>query len=238
MQASRLLFTLLTCTAHAGAALAQTAVPNSWELSGEFNTVTNATNAPGAVGQVWTYVQQSIPSPTAAANLLLPIPWTITGPLTGWAGSNGGGVYQNTAKSVFSYGPAKVPIRGVVLFPGWGCERVALRFNPPTAGTYRVSGQFWGSAFQTGSLASTGFIRKVGGGLPGTVFTGVIATTGSMQRSFTSKTVGLQAGDKLDFEVGCGPSNVFSDGLFTGVHAVVERTGNYCPAAGQCPPPD
>ena len=171
--------------------------------------------------------------------MLSPGNFYLPGSLIGWkSGTNWApAVYQNVSAAVSSYGLARVPIRGVFMLPGFSCERAAVRFTPPSKGTYRVSGQFWGSSYVTTPLDSTVYIRKVSGNLPSTVFSGVINTNGQMQRSFTSKTVGLLAGDTLDFEVGCGPSGAFPFGLFTGIHAVVERTGDYCPAAGSCPPP-
>jgi hypothetical protein len=48
------------------------------------------------------------------------------------------------------------------------------------------------------------------------------------QQAFTSKLVMLSATDQLHFDVAAGPGNNYFYGS-TGLHAVIERIGDYCP---------
>lgn len=226
---SRLTAVLILAAAACSPATVGAQPITSWELSGEFSTSSNAS------GQVWTYGRQFMQGNSVAVYSMLS-PGTLWSTLQGWKSPNNNwapAVYQNTAGTVLPYANAAVPARGVFMFPGFSCERAAVRFTPPTSGLYRVSGQFWGAVSGApGQLQSSVHIRHIAGSVPTTLFTAQITEPSQMQRSFTSKQVALQTNEHLDFEVGCGSSGTFPFGLLTGVHAVVERIGDYCSVNG------
>lgn len=198
----------------------------SWELAGQFNG-SNNTNAPG---QVWTFGREFFPGSGFVFNLLTP--GSFLGPVSGWKSLNNNwapAVYQNTGSTPYSgVGPVIQP-KAVVMLAGFNCERTVVRFTPPVAAQYRVSGQFYGLADGNSTTGSSVAVTRRSGNTATPVHTGTLAYPNKMQSSFTSKSVMLKPTDALDFEVGCGTGGGFPMTSFmTGVHAVVERQGDYC----------
>ena len=232
-----------------GAASAQPQLPpTSWEVSGEFNYLSLTT--PGSVP--WRYGWLDV-SHTASmfvdmAGYYFPLP-TYRG-LQKTPGTVLPLVAQNTKMTpdFLSFGGSsnvRLPARGIVLHPGFQCERAVVRIVAPGPGQYRVSGQFYGID-QNGSQTQTS--NKLVSNTPlhpnQTLHTGSIGLPSQGQSSFTSKTVMLPAGGTLDFEVGCGGpnNNIFYFGS-TGLHAVIEKTQTpYCEVSvappNAVPPPN
>lgn len=210
---------------------------SSWEVSGEFNYLSNQVNN----GLVWLYGWKPMGSPNPASFTLLsgsigPLPYPQ---YRGWQKTPGTALPQVgqgilmapwSVPASYPY-PITLPARGISLHPGYQCELAVVRFKAPTAGQYRVSGQFHGldaNPFgqQTGTLTTN---RIVADSLSTSVLhSGNVSVPNQVQSSFTSKLVMLKAGGTLDFEVGCGANNTYAFGS-TGLHAVIERTPvEYC----------
>jgi hypothetical protein len=214
----------------AGSVLAASPPTSSWELSGEFNS---GNNAPGSV---WNYGWKSPPS-------LLFQPFVqpkniLSGNLLGWVRAPNldlPTIFHNknaTPLLVAAAGGSTNLIfaaRGVVMHPGTSGEVATVRFNPPSPGQYRISGQFYA---QDGSGSGTHTdveVKRIpaSNGPPQMLFAGSVIYPNAIQQAFTSKVVMLGPNEKLDFDVRAGAGNNYWYGS-TGVHAVIERVGEYC----------
>jgi hypothetical protein len=201
----------------------------SWELTGEFS-LNNNTNANG---QAWSYGYQTLNNNTWVFSPLTQ--GGLVGSLQGWR--NGAlshpGIYQNQAATPFNFGLVSLPSRHLVMVTGNACERPTVRFTPPAAATYRISGQFYGFD-DNGSWPAKVFInqRSTLSNASAVIHQGQITPGGALQSSFTTKTVALTATDRLDFVVGCANGAQPFPHLWTGVHAVIERL--VCPPGPPC----
>lgn len=216
--------------------------PSSWEVSGEFDYLSPP----------WTFSNTPLPT----SNPLWRYGWGTGTPASfnslisaymvppatffrGWqknTGTNLPLVAQNTKMTPYPLPNAPnvvIPARGVMLHPGYQCERAVVRFIAPAAGEYRVSGQFYaGDPNVSGNLQGTQTSNRIVSSTPLnpnlTRHSGSVSLPSQAQSSFTSKLVMLPKDGTLDFEVGCGPGQNFVFGL-TGLHAVIERTPRpYC----------
>ena len=196
-------------TAHA-----QSPAPTSWEVAGEFNEITS-------VGPVWSYGAKVGPTFTAFT-----APPMSAACLSGYMSSLPA-VFHNPAESSCTNSLTYAP-RALVLHPGVNGEAATVRFRAPVAALYRVSGQFYGvdgNGFGTHtavSIVATNVINSAW-----TVYAGSIALPNAVQAGFTSKSVMLRAGEKIDFLVSAGPNNNYFYGS-TGLHAVIEIAGPWC----------
>lgn len=225
----------------ASAATPPPLAPTSWEVSGEFDYLSPP----------WTINNMPVPN----SNPLWRYGWGTGTPISfksltgaymssgpffrGWQlnpGTNLPLVAQNTKMRplVLPNAPnVVIPARGVMLHPGYQCERAVVRFIAPAAGEYRVSGQFYaGDPNVSGNFLGTQTSNRIVSSTPLnpnlTRHSGSISLPGQAQSSFTSKLVMLPKDSTLDFEVGCGQGQNFVFGL-TGLHAVIERTPRpYC----------
>jgi hypothetical protein len=223
---------VLVAAMHSDKTLAAPPTPTpvtSWELTGEFS-LNNNTNANG---QAWSYGYQVfgiggwVFNPLTAGGL-------VAG-LQGWrnGASASPGIYQNQAVAPFLFGSIHWPNRHVLMVPGPSCERATVRFTPPLAGLYRISGQFYGmdnAGYWPAKVAINQ--RSTTSTASSVIHQGLITPGGNLQSSFTSKLVALAATDRVDFEVGCGNGVQPFPNLWTGVHAVIERMT--CPPGPPC----
>lgn len=213
----------LAAFATMGASWANPIAPTSWELAGEFSLTTSA-------GGTWSYGWKNDPNNpfsyfssqhSFAANL---IGWVQ------WPSQLLPAVFQNQMTTPIVVSGNSYPARGVVMHPGTAMQVATVRFNPPAAGYYRVSGQFYAQDGNGSGTHTQVQVARVDPywGTPLFLFNGSIAYPNMNQQSFTSKLVMLSATDKLDFDVAAGPGNNYFYGS-TGLHVVIERIGDYCP---------
>ena len=216
-------------------AAAPPAPVTSWELSGEFHSAlpTNVNSA------TWQYGWKT--SPTQPPTLFS-LPYVGPNAIVGFKRGNGPGnavlpiVAQNKLEATTTVQPGNlqfyVPARGVLMHPGQQCELATVRFKAPYAAQYRVSGQFYGldnngTKTQTTVRIDAEILNPGSTWIP--LHAGIVNLNSSAQTqsSFTSKTVMLNQGEALDFAVGCPASGNYNYAS-TGLHAVVERVGEFC----------
>jgi hypothetical protein len=245
---------VLTMAALAGPSLAGVPSPDptSWELSGQFQNVSNpagpGTGTPSANG-VWHYGFR-LPAPIKSGGFTCPTYFTNQVNQTSYAGWDSGNplplVGQNTATVPLLFGnpllDITIPARGVQMHPGYGGERAMVEFRAPAAALYRVNGQFYGldangSATQT-NVSVWKQEPQFGPCVSSLVFAGPIRLSSTLwtlpaiqQASFAGVLVMLQKNQKLFFEVAPGPNNNIQYGS-TGLHAVIQRAGDYCSGIG------
>lgn len=231
-----------------------TPAPTSWELSGQFQNVTNpagpGTGTPTANG-VWHYgFRVPVLATSKVQAFTCPTYFSNQVNSANYAGWNSGNavpvVAQNTATVPLLFGTPgleiTIPARGVQLHPGYGGERAMVEFRAPAAALYRVSGQFYGLDANDSATQTNVSIYKQepqsGACASSLVFAAPIRLTSGLwtaapvvQASFTSVLVMLQKDQKLFFEVAPGPNNNIQYGS-TGLHAVVQRAGPYCSGIG------
>jgi hypothetical protein len=204
----------------ANSALAVSPAPTSWELAGQFNH--NINNA----STLWQYGYKAVGNPSFT-HMTVALP-AVPSAYKGYRMSttNFVQVGRNLLAPPLNVmsGPQQITLSagGLAMHPGNNCETAVVRFKAPTAGLYRASGQFFGidgngSATQT----RVQIVSNVGNAVT-PLFAGTVSVPTTVAQSFTSVTAQLGAGDTLDFEVTCGPSNNFIYGT-TGINAVIEK---------------
>jgi hypothetical protein len=222
-----------------GPALAVGPVATSWEIAAEFNSSTNLTT------DLWQYGWKSLPlgsfnnfqtsssPPMTSSNSGFPAGfsgWQIVPNSLPVIAQNQSQLPANSSTNPLY--PAMVPAHGLVLHPGWSGEVATVRFTAPYPASYRVSGEFYAEDGTSGLGTNTKayLVRNWPSMSPAQaqLWSGPVKNLSTPQASFTSKYVMLNTGESLDFEVGPGPGGYMYFGS-TGVHAVIERAGAFCP---------
>jgi hypothetical protein len=217
----------LAVLAMCGQAMAVTPAPTSWELAGQINPFFTS---------VWSYGWK--PNSLSQPQLFMP----ATFPPGMWQVEAAPGqiplVAGNLNWNSTIWNGLNIAPHSMVLHPGAIGQRATVSFTAPAPAQYRVSGQFYGldDSNPYGTHTSVRLVKaSATNPLVQTLYSNNVTVPGQGQASFTSKLVMLKVGERIDFDVGAGPGNYYYFGS-TGLHAVVERAGNYCDPAG--PPCD
>lgn len=193
-------------------AFAQAVAPTSWEVSGEFNNLSNPS-------YVWTYGRKPAMPCTGTFTAFIISSSQDSGNTKGWiAGKKRPylGVYQNK-KTVPNTGATGVvwPPRGLALHPGGLGECAVVRFTAPVAGTYDVTGHFYGLD-GNGSGTDVNVYVMSNNILLGNA---LVTANPSVPYSFSFTGIPLAANDTVDFAVEYDGNYTYDT---TGLHAVIE----------------
>jgi hypothetical protein len=102
------------------------------------------------------------------------------------------------------------------MHPGRDCEHAVVRFTAPVAGTYRISGQFYGLD-DNGTETNTDVEVSVNAA---SVFVGSVnLVSGPRSASFSPINATLAVNNTVDFQVGCSQNYNYDS---TALNAVIE----------------
>ncbi len=193
----------------------------SWELASEFNDVTNP------IG-VWTYCSKTTLSSTTCPTMLNPFVSTWGSDVLGWTATGGFPVVVHNTHPYAITGPpaypymVTVPPHALAMHPGPNGQYAVVRFTAPFTGYYKISGQFYALDDNLSGTITDVHILKNNNAITQLFAGNVNYYGGARYSSFTSVSVGLIAGDTLDFQVGFGVNRNYVFGS-TGLNAVIEK---------------
>lgn len=218
--------TALALTSSFGHALAASPAPTSWEIAGQFDRPSPCNISP----IVWRYGKKaSLAAPFVQMDKTYnDVSQAIRGCRTSTAivFPLVSGHTETIPKTYLPYN-VTYQARALMLHPGPSGELAVARFTAPASAQYRISGRFYGIDGNGSKTTTTVTVRSVtGASIVTSLFSDTIdLPTGKDAASFTSKTVMLQAGEHLDFEVGMGADYFYDQ---TGLHGVIEAIGPWC----------
>ena len=219
MKLKMILAALVVLSLSSSGAFAQAGTPitsiPSWEVASEFNDSANPSG-------VWSYCTKLTTFATSCSPLSAPYAemYDPTG--------SGATIAHNVHPVPFTTSnpyPITVPAHALAMSPGAGGQYAVLRFKAPAKGSYKISGQFYvldATNFGPGVYWNTTDVEIVKNSTTSVFSSTTDYLFGLKWTSFTSKTVVMNTGDTLDFQVGYGSNgnNYFdTDGL----NAVIEK---------------
>ncbi|HEX8071742.1 MAG TPA: FG-GAP-like repeat-containing protein [Pyrinomonadaceae bacterium] len=195
-------------------------VANFTGVQGGYDAVTNFSIATNPSG-VWSY-GYTVTRGSAPFNFYTDARVDIIPGIDVWRGNldpDGSPVVaHNKTGSTIVSGSVTLPPDVLDMHPGPGGENSVTRWTAPVAGTYRVNGRFQGLDVTTTDVA---ILRNS----VTTLFSGNVNGFGNSVLFDLNVTVA--AGDTIDFSVGFGGNNFFSDS--TGLAATLTLAGNCSP---------
>ena len=190
----------------------------SWEIAGQFNPTQNPF-------EVWSYGYKADldckgpivlftnkTNQTFGPNIN---DWWMKGTTTGSQDLP----MVGQSKGVTSVAPLKFSPNGITMHPGPVGECAVVRFTAPVKGAYRFTGRFWAQNITAGGTNSRPMV-VVKNNVGSPVAAGnITAPAGTTNLPFNGS-VGLAAGDTIDFMVGSNGSFLNDS---TGLHGFIMR---------------